>query len=145
MTAFVLGRDRGLEIRRVEVQVVLTHDVAEHRQCADASHGVRGCDEVERRENDLVTRPATDGEQCEVQCSCAVRHGKRMSGPDDLPERVLQLGNARAHAPPARCDRVSARGEQLVIDQDVRQWDAPGDRLRSRCAPQAWRSPTDPH
>ena len=133
--------DRGLEIRRMEVQVVLTHDVAEHRHCADASHGVGCCDEVERRKNDLVARAATDSEQCQVQCSCAVRNGKCVSGLDDLSESVLELGNAGAHAPPTRRDRVSARGEQLVIDLDVRERNAPGDRC-AHVAPPGRRSPS---
>ena len=79
--------DRGFEIGRIEVQVVLAQDVAEHRHRADANHGVRSRHEVERREDHLVARSAADGEQRQVQGGRPVRHGERMSGADGLPNR----------------------------------------------------------
>ena len=125
------GRSDGrLEVSGVEVQVVGTDDVAEDGRRARVPDGVRRGDEVERRQDDLVARPAAGGEERQVQGGSAVCDRKGVCRVGQLGEGRLELPDPRAHAPPTRVDDLVDEGTELVVDEHVDQGHDPS-RARS--------------
>jgi len=116
-------RESCLHVRRVEVEVVRACDVAEDGRGSGVHDRVRRRDEVQRREDDLVSVPAAGGEQGEVEGGGAVRDGDRVACAGELGERLLELLDARAHAPPARTHDCEHVVDELLADGDV------GERL----------------
>jgi hypothetical protein len=129
--------ERGLEIGRVEVEIVGAEDVAEDRCRADRRDGVRRSDEVERRQDDLVARTTAEREQREVQGGRAVRDGECMPRSGELCERLLEPLDTRPHAPPAGRKRLAAGLQELCVDPDVGQRHAPAG-LAHRPPPPGW-------
>jgi hypothetical protein len=69
-----LGRraDRRLEVGGGEIEIHTTGDVAEDRLCSRDRDRVGRRDKVQRRQNDLVPRSATEREYGEVEGRGAV-------------------------------------------------------------------------
>ena len=124
------GPDRGLEVRRVEVEVVRADDVAEDRRRACVHDRVRGSHEVERREHDLISRADSGREQGEVQGGGAVRDRQGELDADELAERPLELLDLRPHAPPAGLHDIVHSGPQFIVDLHVGERNAPQAFLR---------------
>ena len=126
-TAFVLGPDRGLEVGRVEVQVVRARDVAEDRCRPRVRDRVRGGDEVERREHDLVARDRTPAAS-RARCSAAVplATGERMLAPANSANAASNSSTLgpMLHQPESTTSSTAAA--QLVVDENVGQGHSPG-------------------
>jgi len=114
-------RDRSLDVLDVQIQVVRALDVAEDGRRADVDDGVRRGDEVQRRDDDLVARGATDGKKRHVQRRSAVRDCEGVLRVAELCERRLELHHARPHAPPAGADSFGDRLLDLLVDDEVRE------------------------
>ena len=128
------GPDRCFEVDRTDVQVVDAGNVTEDRIRAGVTNRVRGGNEIERREEHLVTRAAASGEQREMQGRGAVRDGKRMPHATEARELELELANPRPHSPPAGPKRCCHGLFDLVVDEDIRQRDDPALFSRRRHA-----------
>jgi len=75
-------RDRSFDVRHVEIEVVRAFDVTEDRRRANVDDRVRGRNEVQGRNDDLVTRGASDGEKREMQRGGPVRDRNRLGDPE---------------------------------------------------------------
>ena len=117
--------DGGGDVLRVEVELVGTDDVTEDRLCPGVDDRVRGGDEVERRDDDLVSRLATHCEQGQMERGGPVGDRDRVRSAAKGRELALELLHPRAHAPPARADGLEHRIGELVVDTDVRERHAP--------------------
>src|SRR5438874_13369671 len=93
--------DRGLGVRRIQVQVAGADDVAKHRTRARVPNRVRGRDEVEGGEDHLVAWAAARGEQREMKGGGAAGNGDRVSAAAERCKLLLERGDPRSHAPPA--------------------------------------------
>src|SRR5436190_3792511 len=120
-----LRRDRRLEVRRIDREILRPDDVAEDRRRAGVSDRVGGCDEVQRGKKNLVAGPQAEREQSEVKSGRAVRDGKGAFRSAQLRKSALELRNARAHAPPSGADDVGDRFLELSIDEHVGERDNP--------------------
>ena len=129
-----LGESR-LHVGRVEVEVVRACDVAEDGRGSGVHDRVRRRDEVQRREDDLVSLPAAGGEQGEVEGGGAVRDGDRVACAGELGERLLELLDARAHAPPARTHDCEHVVDELLADGDVGERHLPTRSRHPRDSP----------
>ncbi len=92
-TALVAGPDGGLDVVRIEVEPILSFDVAEDGGRADVPDRVGGSHEVERGNEHLVTRTAPDREQGEMQCRRSVRDGERSLYSAEGSELLLEGGD----------------------------------------------------
>ncbi len=128
-----LRADCRLEVGRIEVQLLRPHDVDEDRLGAGVTDCVGGGDEVERRDEHLVARPASNRQKCQVQSRGAVRHGDRVAGAAELGELPLELLDAGAHAPPARLDGLQSGVHELVVDDHVGQRHSPLHERHAAC------------
>jgi hypothetical protein len=124
-----LRPERSSQVVGVEVQVFVAPHVAEDRRGAGIGDRVRRCDEVERGQHDLVTGPATDREQREVDRRRPIGDRERVLDPEEVRVRAFELGDARPHAPPARVERLRDRVPELRVDADVGKRYGPTCRL----------------
>ena len=124
-------RDRRLEVGRVEVELAVADDVAEHRLGAGLPDGVRRGDERQRRCDHLGAMADAEGDERQLESGRAVRDRDRMSAADRVGELRLELCDPRTGAPPARPHRLGRRSDQLLVADDVGERDDPAGRAHS--------------
>jgi hypothetical protein len=84
-----------------------------------------GAAPVQRRDDDLVVRAAAHGQQRQVKGRRAVRDGDRVRGAAEGREVRLELLDSRPHAPPAGAHHPEHGVDELVVDEDVAEWNPP--------------------
>ena len=127
--------DCSSDVLGVEIEVDFACDVTEDRGRAGVFDRIRSGDEVERGDDDLVSRTASRRKQGEVKRGRAVRNGEGVPSATELGELALERCNARPHTPPARRDCFADDSSHLVGDDDVGQRHTPCalDHMKTPC------------
>ena len=121
-------RDRRLEVGRVEIELAVAHDVAEHRLGAGLPNRVRRGDERQGRRDHLVATADVERDERQLEGGGTVCDRDRMSAGERVGELRLELRDARARAPPARPHRLRSSRYELVVAHHVGQGDDPAGR-----------------
>jgi hypothetical protein len=114
-----LGRDTGLDVVRIDSQIVLSTDLGEDRGCAAVAGRSRRRHERDGRHDHLVSRPDSRREICEVECRCAARERDGVARAEVLGELLLECLRPRAHGQPPRAQRRGDGLDLLLGQPDV--------------------------
>ena len=124
--------ERRLDVGWIEIRLIRSENVAEDGLGSRVHDRVRGGDEVQRRDDHLVSRAAPDGQEAEVERRRPVGHRDGVRRSAERGELALELLDSRAHAPPAGAEGLQRSAGEVLVDHDVRERHLPAARLVHR-------------
>ena len=117
------ARDPPQHVLGIDAEVVLAHDLGEHRLGAAVARRRGGGDERDARDDHLVAGADARGEVRKVQGRGAAAHRDRVRHAEVLGELGLELLRARPQREPSGAERVRHRRDDALVELHVEDGD----------------------